>query len=293
IVSNFSLLNDEKLNFLVTNNFGICTSLDGPKKVHDFNRRLSSGSSYDRVVKWIGVIKNELKYPLNALPTVTRHSLSFPREIVDEYVRLGFDVVRARGLNNAGVASGAWRQIGYSPEKFLEFWKSVSDYCFELNCKGKAKIREGIVSLIAEKITSEKSLAYACFGAPCGAALMQAAYDHEGNVYACDEARSFEEFKIGNFKKQSYSDVFASQTALNLVDLSSGLKGMCDACAWHPYCGPCMVCSYGSQGSVIPKLAVDHECKVRKGMVTYVFEKLVEGGADAEIMRRWITPKKE
>ncbi len=292
IVSNLSLLNDEKLDYLIENNFGICTSLDGPKEVHDFNRRMLGGSSYDNAVKWIKAIKNERKYPLNALPTATRHSLSFPREIVDEYLELGFDVIRARGLNNAGVAKEAWKKIGYSPGEFLAFWKTITEYCLKLSQKGK-NMREGIAALIAEKITSNKSLAYACFGAPCGAALMQAAYDSEGNVYACDEARSFEEFRIGNFKNQSYADVFTSQAALNLVDLSSGLKGMCDACAWHPYCGPCIVCTYGSQGNVIPKLAVDHECIVRKGMMDYVFGKLVQNGRDAKTIRGWIKPKRE
>ncbi len=288
LVSNLSLLDDEKLAYLIENKVGICTSFDGPKEVHDYNRKLTGGSSYDLVTKWIRAIRDDYKYDVHALPTVTRKTLSFGKELVDEYVEFGFGQVRARGLNNAGIARSAWDKIGYSPEEYLSFWKGVAEYCLKLNREGKSGIREGLLTLIAQKITSKNNIAYTCFGAPCGAALMQAAYDHEGNIYACDEARSFEEFRIGNFKTQKYSEVFASKQALDFVDLSSGLKTMCDACAWHPYCGPCMVCTYGAQGNIVPKLALDHECAVRKGMIGFVFEKLVANGPEKKIIEKWV-----
>ncbi len=61
IVTNLSLMDDEKLDFLVNNNVGICTSLDGPKFLHDKNRPMGIKSSYDETVKWIKKIKENKK----------------------------------------------------------------------------------------------------------------------------------------------------------------------------------------------------------------------------------------
>jgi uncharacterized protein len=46
IVTNLSLMDEEKLDFLVKNRVAICTSLDGPKWLHDKNRPMVGGSSY-------------------------------------------------------------------------------------------------------------------------------------------------------------------------------------------------------------------------------------------------------
>src|SRR4030042_593298 len=55
LVTNLTLMTEEKLNFLKMNRImGISTSLDGPKDLHDTNRKFIDGSgTYDDVVYWI------------------------------------------------------------------------------------------------------------------------------------------------------------------------------------------------------------------------------------------------
>ena len=286
IVTNLSLMDNDILDYFIKNKFGICTSLDGPKEVHDKNRVWTGGSSYETAVRWIDVIKNEKKFRIHALPTVTRHSIGFGKEIADEYNRLKLWPLRLRGLNNAGLASEHWKKIGYSAGEFLEFWKGVTEYCFSLNEQGPA-VHEGLSSLIARKMLSKSYQSYTCLGSPCGTALSQAAYTEKGEVYACDEGRSFDIFRIGSVKENSYKEVYSSQAALDLIDLSSGLSSTCDFCVWHPYCGSCLVCTYGSQKQLSSILAQDHECTLRAGMMEYVMRKLSSGGRHAEIMREW------
>ena len=53
LVSNLSMMDDEKLDYLVRRRLQISTSLDGPKDIHDGNRKLSGASAYDKCVFWM------------------------------------------------------------------------------------------------------------------------------------------------------------------------------------------------------------------------------------------------
>lgn len=285
IVSNFSLMDKEKMKFLIKNEFNINTSLDGPRELQNKNRIYPNGDSYDEVVKWIKKFR-EIKYHnIGALPTITRYSFPYYKEIVDEYLKLGFTHLRARPMNDAGLASKTWKKIGYTAEEFLDFWMKYINYLIEINKKGKF-IFDETIQFILDKILLKNYIRYTCWGAPCGAALQQTAYDQDGNIYTCDEARSFEIFRLGNVKEHTYKDIYCSPQALSMINISSQTSTMCDACIFHPYCGPCPVSSYGSYGTPIPKLHSERLCKIRKGIMTFVFEKLCS--EDKKILFKWI-----
>lgn len=292
LVTNLALMDKEKLNFLIKNNVNICTSLDGPKKVHDENRRYEDGKgSYDDVVKWIKVIKNEYKYDISALVTFNRFTLKHWKEVIDEYIKQGFKTIRIRGLNNAGFASERWNTVGYTPEEFVEAWKKAVDYVLELNKKGTFFI-EGMTQLIAKRILMKEKDGYTCFGAPCGAALTQSAYNFNGDVYACDEARSFDVFKLGNVKEHTYKQIYTSSQAMNIIGLSCNESSFCNKCAYHAYCAPCLVSTYGQQGNLISKLPEDIEHRIREEMVEHVFKKIIFDAEARNIITGWIKSDK-
>lgn len=292
MVTNLTLMDDDILKYCVKNNLRFCTSLDGPKEVHDKNRHYIDGrGSYEDVTHWIKDITVQYGLSLNALPTITKFSLPYWKEIVDEYAKLGFNRIRIRHLLNAGRASECWDQIGYTPDEFLNFWKNALEHCLEINKKGRYFL-EGMAVLISRKILSKDQQAYTCFGSPCGTALSQAAYDYEGNVFACDESRSFEIFKLGNVKEDTYKKIFTSPAALSLVALSSHIASMCNACVFHPYCGTCLVSTYGAQKNLISKTPLDAECKIRGGMVEHIFKKLLLHEDDRKILLKWMSTKK-
>ena len=104
LVTNLSLMDEEKLAVLMQHNVQICTSVDGPKPVHEANRHLLGGSSYEAAVTWMRRADHAYKekgldpdlYHVEALLTVTRDTLTHPKEVVDEYVRLGRKAVFLR-----------------------------------------------------------------------------------------------------------------------------------------------------------------------------------------------------
>jgi radical SAM protein with 4Fe4S-binding SPASM domain len=155
-----------------------------------------------------------------------------------------------------------------------------------------AKIFKCSPILIARKILSKDWQAYTCWGPLCGAGLAHAAYDQWGNVYACDESRSLDVFKLGNVKEKTYKEIYSSPSSLALVALSSGLSSVCDACVFHPFCGTCLVSTFGSQRNLISKLPLDGECKIRGGMVEHVFRKLIFSKDDRKVLLKWTSTKK-
>lgn len=109
-MTNSILLDDKKIDYFIKNHVGICTSLDGPKELHDENRPFAKGiSSHEFVEKGIRKILEEYKDKniknrrVHALITITKESLKYPREIVDEYIRVGLKDIHLRFLNNLGM----------------------------------------------------------------------------------------------------------------------------------------------------------------------------------------------
>src|SRR3989338_4110562 len=292
VVTNLSLMDNKKLKFLMDNNVGICTSLDGPEKLHDRNRKLLGKSNYSYIVKWVSTInkeyrKRKISRKLGALITITKESLKYPKEIVDEYVKLGFDDIHLRFLNNLGDARPVWDSISYSSGDFIGFWKKAVDYIIGLNKKGK-KIKERMATIMLKKAFNKRDTGYLDLRSPCGAAIGQLAYNYNGDIYTCDEARMIGEdlFKIGNVKNDKYKDVLTSNQVCSIISASTNEVYICDSCAFKPYCGVCPVCNYAEQGSIIGKISETDRCGIFKAQFDYIFGEL-QDKKTKDILIKW------
>lgn len=289
IVSNFTLMDDTIAKFLKRNNVNdLCTSLDGPKEIHDKNRKYAIGvGSYNKVVYWIERLREEYKFDsIKALSTVTKYSLPFPEEIVDEYLEREFSDITPVVLRNTGIARENWKEIGYFAEEYIDFWKKILDYCISLNKKGRSMC-EMYSKMILDKIYGPTLQTHTCFAKPCGAALMQASYQYNGDIYTCDEGKAFELFKLGNVKENTYRQIYCSPNALNIIALSSTLGFDCNNCVWNAFCSFCPVTAYAGQGNIISKLPLDFDCKIKKAQISHIFEKLLFS-KDAKVLKRWV-----
>lgn len=256
VVTNMTLMTDEKAEWLIDNKVSICTSLDGPKHVHDKNRfiKVKNGEevgTFEKVIYWIKRI-NELYKTKNInsnvsiLPTISRYSLSFYKEIIDLYISLGVKIIDIRSLTFVGrvLDSDEEKKILVPFNEFNIFYKNCLEYLNELGGKG-VFLRERMKDLYETKILLKKPGFHTDFENPCGAATGQLTYHSDGNIYTCNEGLGREEFKLGNVFKDTWTDVFkrdeTSKGILNSM-LESNVK--CDRCIFKPYCGTCMVENY-------------------------------------------------
>lgn len=277
IVTNLTLMTDEILDYLYKNRLGICTSLDGPKKVHDNNRKYLGGrGSYEDVVKWISAIRDKKRGRVNALTTITKFSLPHAKAIVDEYQKHNIKSIWFRFLNNLGDAKKSWKNVGYTAEEFISFWKEGVDYVFSKDMR-KNKMIEISLLLMAKKILDKKDPMFLDLMSPCGAAIGQLSYMYDGSIYSCDEGRMVgdEVFKLGNVHEDTYKGIFLKPKTSSLVASSVNDTYLCDACIYQPYCGICPVLNYMNTQNIVPKLAEDFRCRILKAQFDHVFQKII------------------
>lgn len=295
VVTNLTRADDDFIKFLKNNiPMGLCTSLDGPKEVHDKNRKYLGGKgSHKDVVYWIKRIKKEMEgydFRFHALTTVTKYSLPYWKEIVDEFIELGFQSIWLRYMNELGLAKQTWSKIGYTAEEYIDFWKKALEYVLARRKEG-AKFREGWANFVTSVIINKRSTNLVDFRSPCGAGIGQLLYNHKGDVYTCDEAKVEDIFKLGNVRTHSYEDILTSPTVTSIMDISSKFPTLCDASPWFPYCSLCPVNIYKTQGSIVPKITEDMRVKIQFEMIKTIFEKLIFNETDKKILINWTRGK--
>ncbi len=295
ICTNLSYLNDAHLQFLKEHDIKVSTSLDGPAFLHDSNRPCNRGSSHalvdyniHRAQEAIG-IQN-----VSALMTTTKQSLAFPKEIIDEYLRLNLGSIFLRSLSPYGFANKTMKAIGYSSEEFVEFYKKALDYILTLNLNGRS-FAEGYATLLLTKILTPFPNSYVDLQSPAGAGFSAVAYNYDGEVYASDEARMLAEmndtsFRLGNVLENSYEQIFFGERmqAIAAASCNEALAGCAD-CALQPYCGADPVYHYATQGDMFGNRASSGFCKKNMAIIRHIFYLLRRDDSETEeIFWSWI-----
>ncbi len=275
VVTNLELMEDQKFNYLINNDIKICTSLDGPKKLHDKNRPSSKiKSSYDKTVEWISKGK-EKGMLFGALVTVSKESLKYPIDIIDEYAKLNMRTIHLRPLNFLGNAIHTWNQIGYTPDEFIDFWKKAINHVIDINKKGIFMI-ERTCSIMLQKILNQHEPQFLDLMSPCGAVIGQMSYDYDGKIYSCDEARTLNEdfFQVGDSNSKSVGEIVKDQKSIEIISTTINDQYYCNYCVYKPYCGVCPVCNYKETGNPICDVLSTSRCKILMAQFDYLFEKL-------------------
>lgn len=293
LVTNGILLDDKKIDFLCKNSVDICFSLDGPAHIHDQNRRGKVSSAHAAVRKAIVNTKKAyrklgVRRDINMLCTITKESLKYPREIIDEYVSLGADRIALRPLSCLGNAQVQWDKIGYTPEEFNAFWKEAMDYILELNKKGRL-FKERLTSVILTKLFKKENPGYVDLMSPCGAGRSVLAYMPNGDIYPCDEARMIHEdmFRMGNVCKQDYAEVMKSNVTFCLCE-SSLMDLWSYGSAFLPWMGTCPVINYKTGGSLVPKMTATSQHKNFSFQMAYLFDKMLTDAGAKDIFKSWV-----
>lgn len=305
IVTNFSMMDEKKAKFLMENEVSICTSLDGPEKLHNKNRIYNQSNSYKEAIKWIKYFidkhdtQTNLPYRIfkpSALTTISKESLNFHKEIVDEFVKNRLDTIFIRPLSPIGFAKKMWDRIGYDAKSFIKFYRDSLIYILQLNKKG-IDIKEKTAMMLVNKIINSKDSGFVDLRCPCGAGIGQVAYNYNGDIYTCDEGRMVgwegdDIFKIGNVNN-SYKELINSLTTRTCA-ITSNLENQftCLRCAYKPYCGVCPVINYEAQNNIWGNNISSDRCKIFMGIFDTLFE-LMEDKKNLEILSSWVNEKKE
>ncbi len=300
LVSNLALMTEERMTWLIDRGVAICTSLDGPRDVHDWNRRLAGGSAYDQTVAWMDRFQAEyarrgmdpIAAHVDALMTTTVRSLDRARDIVDEYVSRGIRVIHLRPLNPFGFAVDLWKKIGYSLDDYLRFWGEAMARILEINRAGHLLIERGTAVLLTRILTDDDPN-YVDLRSPAGSGLASMAYYYDGGVYTCDEGRMLakmgdDTFKLGDVHQHGFADLVRSPTvaACARASVVECLPG-CATCAYSPFCGAKPVYNWATQRRLVHLAPKSDHCRHQLAVFDRLFEWL-DDARNRSVFEQWI-----
>ncbi len=290
LVSNLTLMTEKKLNFLIENNVHICTSLDGPRNIHNKNRPWVNNDSYAATTKWIKKIREKGKN-IVAMLTVTKESLKYPEEIINEYLKKGFYLIHLNMITYLGRSKNPKNKFSYSAEEFISFWEKAMDYIISANEKGRIII-ERESGIMLQKIMTMKNSGYTDLDSPCGAVFRQITYNYNGKIYTCDEGRMIgdDTFLIGDITN-SYQEIILNDKAKTMIAASCLENTTCDQCVYKPYCGICPVKNYVYYGNLFPQIINTDHCKIKKAQFNYLFSR-IQDEKIRMIFEKWIKADK-
>lgn len=304
LVNNLSLMDDEKLEYLIDRKVQICTSLDGPADLHNKIRIFKGGNSHELVTGWMKKINQRYAdlgldpnlYRVEALPTITRASLARPRDIVDQYVEVGCRALFLRKLDPFGFAAKTAKTLGYSMDEYLEFYAQAVDYIIELNRSG-TEIMERHASIMLSKILADDEPNYLDLRTPGGACTGQIGYGPDGRIFSSDEGRMVDAmddpmFQIGTTQDSYHQLMTNAQTrAMVMAGLNDGQPD-CVSCTYKPWCGQQVEYNYKTQGSLHGRMRDSVWCKKHKSIFDYLMGKLQTADAqDLAMFGRWTTSR--
>ena len=303
MVSNLSLLTDDKLDYLVENRVQICTSVDGPEQLHNKQRVLPSGNAYQASARAIERINQRyvdlgldpVLYHVEALLTITRPALDMPKEIVDTYVSLGCHSIFLRPVDPFGFAEKTRDKIEYDRKRYLDFYRTAVDYMLAKNRDG-TRVQERYAAIFLTKILTGEDPNFLDLRSPGGAGIGQLTFNYDGGIYTSDEGRMLSEtgdetFRIGHVDSARYRELVMHDTVRSLI-VASNLDAQpdCVTCTYNPYCGNKPEHAYRTQGSIFGRTRESDICAVHKGIQDYLFEKLRDQDeVTMDTFRRWTT----
>lgn len=243
IATTLSLLNEDILVFCKEHDIFLSSSLDGPEDLHNHNRPRPGKNSHQKFIEGLQNARETLGYDrISALMTTTDQSLSRVKDIIDEYLRLGFEGIFLRTLSPYGFAIRTKSFMSYDTDRWLEFYKEGLDYIIELNKSG-VRFVEYYSSLILTKMLTSTDPGFVDLMNPSGIGIAAIVFNYDGAVYASDESRMLAEmgdttFQLGNLLNHTYEEIILSDKLIDPLEESFTLSvPMCADCAFEPYCG--------------------------------------------------------
>lgn len=297
ICTNTTLLSREQIQYLHKHNVAISTSLDGPHDLHNLNRPLQGDQDHHRLLmQQLALIREIYQDPESAaaLMTTSKHSLGHIKEIIDEYVRCGFNSIFLRALNPYGFAKNYKEKVAYPIEDFVSNFIEGLNYIIELNLKGTFFV-EGYTALLLKRILTPFATGFVDLQSPAGAGISCAIYDYDGRVYVSDEGRMMARFKdyffcLGNVNTDSYQQLFNGEKMHQMLHHACvDNLPQCAYCAFAPYCGADPVRNQSEQGSMVGFRPTNDTCRKNMALIRYILALLKRNDPDLNrVFWSWI-----
>lgn len=299
LVTNLTLMTEEKLQWLLDHKVDICTSLDGNQVTHNNNRSWYEWNSYEMVTYWIKRVSEEKQkrgmWNIGALLTATKETLPKYKDIIDTYRELGLDGIFLRWLNPYGFAASDLDTLAYESDEWIDFYKKSLDYIIALNKSGN-RFHEYITSVYLQKIFNPIDPAFMDIRSPSWIAVWWVAYNFDGKVYASDESRMLWRMWIDEFlmtdMQDTWEDTYKSMMESEITKIAVQASTL-DWLPWYndhvykPYLWVDIIHNFKMTWNMYTPIMKDEKMKLQIAILDYIFEKL-QDPEDSKILKGWI-----
>jgi len=294
VTTTLSLITTEILEYCRDHRIYLSSSLDGPKDLHNKNRPRPEKDSHKKFVDGLKLAREIVGFDsVSALMTTSPSSLGRVKDIVDEYLKYGFNSIFLRHLSPYGFALKTKSYQSYTVDKWLEFYREGLDYIIQLNKQG-IHFSEQYSTIILSKMLSSDDPGFVDLMNPAGAGIAAIVFNYDGDVYASDESRMLHEmgdstFRLGNVHTSSYEDIFLSDALLDTLENSfTSSVPMCSQCGFEKWCGADPVFHHAMYGDILGRKPESKFCKRTMGVTKHLLQ-IMRNDAEAKmIFMRWI-----
>lgn len=263
IQTNGVLLSDIFIKFFIENGFRIGLSIDGPPEIHDAQRHLFNGASFDKVFRANKRTQNngKVRYEnISALAVFTRNTLKHLSGFYDFFKRNQINV-KINPLLYAGNSNRTLSDLKISPEEYgealiylFDMWLSEEKFSFTI---------EPFTSII-RSLVSEQPMA-CTFSGECFDKYLS--IDPDGNIIPCGRW-SKDTFTYGNINIDSIASALTSSDLQRFRLLRRRVIEVCQNCLHFDVChGGCAFSGFMSNGDLSTP---DYYCVSYKMLFTHI-----------------------
>ncbi|MCF0112998.1 MAG: radical SAM protein [Bacilli bacterium] len=277
VETNAALIDDRLAERLRTHGIHLGVSIDGPRRIHERQRRARSGeSSYDLTLRGIEAIKRRYGDSFGSISVVTKYSVRFPEEMVKHLVEIGVKYAKFNVVRDNRYA----REDGLVPE--ICDVESFYMRLFEVVCqrwKNGAEFFESTIQTRLENLvlSSRKNCCESC-GCTGGRAIFS--FDRSGGIFPC-EMTDFSEECIGQIDDGGLDELLEkSRKSVFLIERKATI---CRDCPWWCFCrGGCTSRVHYRGENGIDEIA----CAINRVLYPLIAKLIVDEPALAEKMLR-------
>jgi uncharacterized protein len=249
VTSNGSLLNDERIEFLKTNDVGVLFSIDGCKEAHNTHRKYPNGKQTFK-----DVIKNAKKAIKAGIAPTSR--LTYTPDTIELLAKSVTFLLDEVGFKNVAPTPAIDSYHQFSDEDLRE-WNIQYE---KINKRFKDRISSGeqtgmnYLGKCFRQILNEDKMS-----SPCGAGKRFAGVNWKGELFPCHRFVQWPEWKFGEIYNGVTKPEVRRLTAEYDVNMNSPKCASCD----NGFCGgTCLAANYENNKNI--NVPSQDGCKMSK-----------------------------
>jgi uncharacterized protein len=230
IQTNGTLIDENWASFLAEHRFLIGVSLDGPKEIHDLNRKDGRQSgSFNRVMRGIEILdKHGAEY--NILTVVNKAVAQHIQKVFNFFKKNGFRYLQFIPCLDPLEQVQGQNPYSLTPELYEKFLIQLFDLYYKSATENQyVSIRyfDNLVQMLMGQPPESCGMSGIC--------ACQFVVEGNGNVYPCD-FYCIDRCCMGNIKDLSIDELFQSPQAQAFIKESFHVDPACRACPFYPVC---------------------------------------------------------